>query len=139
MRSPLKLWHFDHFTGQIFLNFYSLCYLVQHIVVLTLLIIDASLLQPGQVELNGLCGGVRPNPQNPPAYGPGHSVLSLEKHPTKHNSKTQDQLNKQRITQNLGSLRKIITHYHIYHLFNFKGAQVNFIAITTSDVLKFNS
>ena len=36
-RSPLKLWHFDHFTGQIFLNFYSLCYLVRHIVILPLL------------------------------------------------------------------------------------------------------
>ena len=63
------------------------------------------------------------------------------KHPTQHNRKTQDQSYKQRITQNLVSLKTIITHYryHIYHLFNFKGAQVNFIAITTSDVLKFNS
>ena len=34
-------------------------------------------LQPGQMELNGHCGGVRKNPQNPPAYGPDYLVIFL--------------------------------------------------------------
>ena len=54
-RSPLKLC-----SSQVSLETYCCIRLV----VFTHL---ASLLQPGQVELNGLCGVVRPNPQNPPS------------------------------------------------------------------------